>query len=56
MTDLKSAALLERIGEMVIQYEDRVANLRVELTNVVTELEALKKESTDKEPVESVAP
>lgn len=34
MNSLKEQALLERIGALTVQYEDRIADLRVELTNV----------------------
>lgn len=35
--DLKAQALLERIGALTSQYENQVADLRVELTLVVNE-------------------
>ena len=34
MSELKEQALLERIGELTVQYEDKIANLRVELTKM----------------------
>lgn len=37
MAELKEQALLERIGQLTVQYEDRIADLRVELTRMAQE-------------------
>jgi uncharacterized coiled-coil protein SlyX len=55
---LKNQALLERVSQIVAQYEDRVAELRVDLTLLSNELEELKKadsvsEETAKSPDKS---
>lgn len=47
MGELKEQALLERIGQLIIQYEDRVADLRVELTLVSNELTAANQRHDD---------
>lgn len=39
MATLKEQALLERVGQLTVQYEDKIADLRVELTNVSQQLE-----------------
>jgi regulator of replication initiation timing len=44
---LKEEALLERVGELTVQYEERVADLRVQLTQVVDELERLREENNN---------
>lgn len=41
MSELKEQALLERIGQLTSEYENKVANLRVELTNKYNENTAL---------------
>ena len=35
MSNLKEQALLERIGELTVMYENKIADLRVELTKNV---------------------
>ena len=42
---LKEEALLQRVGELTVSYEERVADLRVQLTGVVNELEGLREEN-----------
>lgn len=37
--ELKIMALRERIGELTVEYEDKVADLRVALTQMQSELE-----------------
>lgn len=59
--DLKIQALLEKISNMTAQYEDQVANLRVELTMVSQELAQLQAtkaedESPELEEAEPEAP
>lgn len=51
--DLKIEALRQRIAEITAQYEDRIADLRVELTVLSQELEGFKKESDNVEMAES---
>jgi len=41
MAELKEQALLERIGQLTVTYEDRIADLRVELTNMSEEIKRL---------------
>jgi regulator of replication initiation timing len=41
---LKEEALLQRVGELTVSYEERVADLRVQLTQVVNENEELRRE------------
>lgn len=43
---LKEVALLERVGELTCSYEDRIADLRVELTNVSNERDELRKDQS----------
>lgn len=52
--DLKSQALLEKVSQLTTQYENQIADLRVELTvvqyeneNLRQELESTKSEETD---------
>lgn len=42
--DLKSRALLERVANLTAEYEEKVADLRVELTIVSQERDQLKAE------------
>ena len=44
MIKLKEQALLERIGQLTVAYEDKVADLRVELTHVSQQNEDLKRQ------------
>jgi len=41
MSNLKEQALLQRIGELTVGYEDRIADLRVELTERMGDIEQL---------------
>lgn len=50
--DLKAQALLERISSLTMQYENQIADLRVELTRVSEELNSLR--SQNQEPIEGV--
>lgn len=51
--ELKNQALLERVSGLTAEYENKVADLRVELTMLSQELEALKSENAaDSEPIE----
>lgn len=45
--ELKIMALRERVAQLTADYEDKVADLRVELTLVSQELADLKNEATD---------
>lgn len=42
--ELKTRALLERVANLTAEYEDKVADLRVELTVVSQERDSLKAE------------
>lgn len=44
MPELKEQALLERLGELTVQYENKIADLRVELTNYANKAGQLEKE------------
>lgn len=44
--ELKVQALLERISSLTMQYENQVADLRVQLTNVSEERDALQAEKS----------
>jgi hypothetical protein len=44
MTQLKEQALLERIGELTVTYENKVADLRVELTKITQQLQQVTEE------------
>jgi hypothetical protein len=58
---LKNQALLEKVSSLTANYENQVADLRVELTLVSEELQALRDEQqakldeTQEEPVDDVA-
>ena len=41
MSELKEQALLERIGQLTVDYENKVADLRVALTQVSQERDGL---------------
>lgn len=45
--ELKSLALLERVGELTRSYEDRIADLRVALTEVTNERDELQSALTE---------
>lgn len=47
--DLKIQALLEKVSNMTAQYENQVADLRVELTVVSQELEEARQAAADVE-------
>lgn len=49
--DLKITALLERMGEMTAAHEDRVANLRVEITRLTQQVQASEQNIVDAEVV-----
>lgn len=42
LAELKEQALLERIGELTTSYENKIADLRVEITNVYAAYNELK--------------
>lgn len=42
MSDLKYQGLLERVAKLTARYEDEIADLRVELTNMSRELDETK--------------
>lgn len=50
--ELKVQALRERLAQIVTEYEDRVADLRVNLTLQQEQLQAYQQQSTDNEPLE----
>lgn len=56
--ELKAQALLERISSLTMQYENQIADLRVELTRVSEELNSLRSQSQapseDREPIEGI--
>jgi len=41
MAELKEQALLERIGQLTVDYENKVADLRVAVTQIAQERDAL---------------
>lgn len=43
MDDLKYQGLLERVAKLVARYEDEIAGLRVELTNMSAQLDSSNK-------------
>ena len=47
--DLKISSLLDRIASLTANYENEVANLRVTLTVVKRELDALKEKNVSEE-------
>ena len=47
--DLKIAALTQRIAELTAAYEERIADLRVELTVLSDQVEEKKETKKDKE-------
>lgn len=56
--DLKILALRERVAQLTAEYEDKIADLRVELTVTTQEFEELKKslESEDGEKSDGALP
>lgn len=50
MSELKERALLERIGELTVDYENKVADLRVAVTHLSTERDQLRKEISEHQP------
>lgn len=49
--DLKIEALLQRVSEITRVYEDKVADLRVEITNLSRRIEASESNVVDAEEV-----
>lgn len=47
--DLKIQALMERIAQLTAEYENKVAELRIEVTYLSAELEEYKKEEETEE-------
>ena len=45
--DLKIEALKQRLAEIVVEYEDKIANLRIEITYLVQQAEERTDNSTD---------
>lgn len=54
--DLKILALRERVAQLTAEYEDKIADLRVELTVTTAELENLTKDAEDGEKSDGALP
>ena len=49
MDDLKYQGLLERVARLTARYEDEIADLRVEVTNLSNQVDKLTQEKKDLE-------